>query len=101
VPPPAEGEAILTVEVWRYAPSCEAHGIGGASTTERGKAMKKNLKKLALHRETLRALEDGAMQEAVGGISVQSCGSPCSAACTVAPCHSPSDACSLAARCTK
>jgi hypothetical protein len=63
--------------------------------------MKKNLKKLALHRETLRALEEGAIRNVVGGVSLQTCGSPCSAACTVVPCAAPSDACSFAARCTK
>ena len=63
--------------------------------------MKKNLKKLALHRETLRALEEGAIQEAVGGVSARTCGSPCSAACTVYPCASPSDACSFSPNCTK
>jgi len=63
--------------------------------------MKKNLKKLTLHRETLRALEDGAVQEVVGGLSARTCGSPCSAACTVAPCSEPSDACSFGLHCTK
>jgi hypothetical protein len=63
--------------------------------------MKKSVKKLALHRETLRALEEGAIQEAVGGVSVRTCGSPCSATCSVAPCVAASDACSLAAHCTK
>ncbi len=63
--------------------------------------MKKNLKKLALHRETLRSLEEGAIQVAVGGVSARTCGSPCSATCTVAPCAAPSDACSFGARCTK
>jgi hypothetical protein len=72
-----------------------------ASSTERGTIMKKNLKKLALHRETLRALEEGAIREAVGGVSARTCGSPCSAACTVYPCAEPSDACSFAAHCTK
>jgi hypothetical protein len=63
--------------------------------------MKKKLKKLALHRETLRALEEGAIREAVGGMSVRTCGSPCSATCSVEPCVSPSDACSFGAHCTK
>jgi hypothetical protein len=63
--------------------------------------MKKSAKKLTLHRETLRALEEGAIQAAMGGISARTCGSPCSAACTVQPCAEPSDACSFAARCTK
>jgi hypothetical protein len=63
--------------------------------------MKKRLKKLALNRETLRVLEEGAIQEAVGGVSARTCGSPCSATCTVNPCAEPSDACSYAARCTK
>jgi len=63
--------------------------------------MKKRLKKLALNRETLRVLEEGAIQEAVGGVSARTCGSPCSATCTVYPCAEASDACSFAARCTK
>ena len=63
--------------------------------------MKKSLKKLVLHRETLRALGESAIQAAVGGVSVRTCGSPCSATCTVAPCVAASDACSFAAHCTK
>lgn len=63
--------------------------------------MKKRLKKLNLHRETLRALEEGATQAAVGGVSARTCGSPCSAACTVEPCVAASDACSFSPRCTK
>jgi hypothetical protein len=63
--------------------------------------MKKSLKKLALHRETLRALEDGVVQAAVGGLTARTCGSPCSAACTINPCAEPSDACSFGAHCTK
>lgn len=63
--------------------------------------MKKKVMKLALHRETLRALEQGEIQEAVGGVSARTCGTPCSAACTVAPCQEPSNACSFAPRCTK
>jgi hypothetical protein len=63
--------------------------------------MKKNLKKLALHRETLRALEDGAIREAVGGATARTCGSPCSATCTVYPCVAASDACSFNFTCTK
>ena len=63
--------------------------------------MKKSLKKLSLHRETLRSLEEGAVREVVGGVSVRSCGTPCSAACSVAPCVGPSDNCSFAAHCTK
>jgi hypothetical protein len=63
--------------------------------------MKKRLKKLTLNRETLRVLEEGAIQAAVGGVSARTCGSPCSATCTVNPCAEPSDACSFAARCTK
>jgi len=63
--------------------------------------MKKSVKKLALHRETLRALEKGAVKEAVGGISARTCGSPCSAACTVSPCIAASDACSFSPGCTK
>jgi hypothetical protein len=63
--------------------------------------MKRNVKKLALHRETLRALGESAIQEAVGGVSARTCGTPCSATCTVYPCAEPSDACSFAAHCTK
>jgi hypothetical protein len=63
--------------------------------------MRKSVKKLALHRETLRALEEGAIQAALGGVSARTCGSPCSATCTVDPCVDPSAACSFAARCTK
>ena len=63
--------------------------------------MKKRSKKLALHRETLRSLEEGETQVVMGGLSARTCGSPCSAACTVNPCAEPSDACSFAARCTK
>jgi hypothetical protein len=63
--------------------------------------MRKSVKKLALHRETLRALEEGAIQEAVGGVTARTCGSPCSATCTAYPCAEPSAACSFAARCTK
>jgi len=63
--------------------------------------MKKSLKKLVLNRETLRALEESAIQVAVGGVSVRTCGSPCSATCTVAPCIAASDDCSFAAHCTK
>lgn len=63
--------------------------------------MKKSVKKLALHRETLRALEEGAIQAAVGGVSARTCGSPCSAACTVYPCVAVSDACSFSPGCTK
>lgn len=63
--------------------------------------MKKRVKKLSLNRETLRTMEEGAIQEAVGGLSARTCGSPCSAACTVAPCVAASDACSFSPRCTK
>jgi hypothetical protein len=63
--------------------------------------MKKKRMKLSLHRETLRALEKGEIQEVWGGLSARTCGSPCSAACTVAPCQAASDACSFAPRCTK
>ena len=63
--------------------------------------MKKSLMKLALHRETLRALEEGVVREAVGGVSVRTCGSPCSATCSVAPCIAASDNCSLTPHCTK
>lgn len=63
--------------------------------------MKKSLRKLALHRETLRSLEDSAIQVVEGGISARTCGSPCSATCTVYPCAAPSDACSFHPGCTK
>ncbi len=63
--------------------------------------MKKTLKKLVLHRETLRALEEKAIQEAIGGVSVRTCGSPCSAACSAAPCIAASDNCSFTPHCTK
>jgi len=63
--------------------------------------MKKSLKKLALHRETLCALEEGSIQAAVGGVSARTCGSPCSATCTVYPCVVASDACSFSPGCTK
>lgn len=63
--------------------------------------MKRNLKKLALHRETLRSLKAGEVEVVVGGATVRTCGSPCSATCTVAPCIAASDACSFAAHCTK
>ena len=58
-------------------------------------------KKLSLHRETVRALVDGEVLVAFGGATVRTCGSPCSAACTVAPCVAASDACSFAPRCTR
>jgi hypothetical protein len=63
--------------------------------------MKKRVKKLNLHRETLRALDGGEIEAAVGGLTARTCGSPCSAACTVEPCVAASDACSFAPRCTK
>ena len=63
--------------------------------------MKKSLKKLALHRETLCSLEEGAIQEAVGGVTARTCGSPCSATCTAYPCNGPSDACSFTYPCTR
>jgi len=63
--------------------------------------MKKSVKKLALHRETLRALEESAIQAAVGGATARTCGSPCSAACTVTPCVAASDNCSFSPGCTK
>jgi hypothetical protein len=45
--------------------------------------MKKTLKKLSLHRETLRTLEDGTLRNAAGGIvTANTCGTPCSAACS-------------------
>ena len=62
--------------------------------------MRKSAKKLVLHRETLRALEEGAIQAAVGGVSARACGSLCSATCTVYPCAEPSAACSFG-DCTK
>ena len=44
------------------------------------KAMKK---KLSLHRETLRALEEGALQEVAGGVvTLLTCGTPCSKVCS-------------------
>jgi hypothetical protein len=63
--------------------------------------MKKSLKKLALSRETLRSLEEGAIQAVVGGVSARTCGSPCSATCTVNPCYGPSDRCSHTYPCTR
>jgi hypothetical protein len=63
--------------------------------------MKKRLKKLTLNRETLRVLEEGAIQAVVGGVSARTCGSPCSATCTVDPCVAASDNCSFTPRCTK
>lgn len=63
--------------------------------------MKKRVKKLALHRETLHALEESAVQAVVGGVSARTCGSPCSATCTVDPCVAASDNCSVGYRCTK
>jgi hypothetical protein len=63
--------------------------------------MKKNLKKLTLHRETLHALEEGPIQQVLGGLSARTCGSPCSATCTVNPCYEPSDRCSFTYPCTK
>jgi hypothetical protein len=40
-------------------------------------------KKLSLHRETLRMLHDGSLQEAVGGIAtLKTCGTPCSNVCS-------------------
>jgi hypothetical protein len=63
--------------------------------------MKKSLKKLVLNRETLHALDESRMGEVVGGLSRMTCGTPCSAACTVAPCSAPSDACSFSPTCKK
>jgi len=63
--------------------------------------MKKSVKKLALHRETLRALAEDTIQVAVGGVSARTCGTPCSATCTVYPCAERSDACSFNFGCTK
>ena len=63
--------------------------------------MKRDVKKLALHRETLRALAESAVREAAGGVSARTCGTPCSATCTAYPCAGPSDACSFAPNCTK
>ena len=62
--------------------------------------MKKSLRKLSLHRETLHSLEEGAIQVVMGGVSMKTCGSPCSAACSVDPCYAPSDRCT-AFPCTK
>ncbi len=45
--------------------------------------MKKTVKKLSLHRETLRALEASSLHDAKGGvITLNTCGHPCSAACS-------------------
>jgi hypothetical protein len=63
--------------------------------------MKKSVKKLTLHRETLRSLEESTIQAAVGGTTARTCGSPCSAACSVYPCVEASDACSFSPHCTK
>ena len=63
--------------------------------------MKKSVKKLTLHRETLRTLEESTIHAAVGGATARTCGSPCSATCTVAPCVAASDACSFSPGCTK
>ena len=63
--------------------------------------MKKSVKKLALHRETLRSLGESPIQAVVGGVSARTCGSPCSATCTVYPCAEASDACSVGYRCTR
>jgi hypothetical protein len=63
--------------------------------------MRKSVKKLALHRETLRALAEDTIQKAVGGVTARTCGSPCSATCTVDPCAEPSAACSFNFGCTK
>jgi hypothetical protein len=63
--------------------------------------MKKSPKKLTLHRETLRSLEESAIQEVVGGVSARTCGTPCSATCTVYPCVAASDNCSFTPHCTK
>lgn len=63
--------------------------------------MKKSVKKLALHRETLCFLAESTIQAAVGGLTARTCGSPCSAACSVAPCVAASDACSFSPGCTK
>jgi hypothetical protein len=44
--------------------------------------MRKSLKKkLSLNRETLRALEDRSLQEAVGGVKTHTCGDPCTTTC--------------------
>lgn len=63
--------------------------------------MKKSAKKLALHRETLRALESGTLRDVAAAATARTCGSPCSAACTVQPCQAASDACSFTYPCTK
>ncbi len=62
--------------------------------------MKKSLKKLVLNRETLHALDASRMADVVGGLSRATCGTPCSAACSVDPCG-PSDACSFSPTCKK
>lgn len=63
--------------------------------------MKKSLRKLALHRETLCSLEEGVLPAVMGAASARTCGSPCSAACTVYPCFGPSEACSFTYPCTR
>jgi hypothetical protein len=63
--------------------------------------MKKSLKKLTLTRETLHALEESVTRAVVGGVSARTCGSPCSATCTVDPCVERSADCSIGYRCTK
>ncbi len=47
--------------------------------------MKKQLKqKLSLNRETLRALQEGGLRDAAGGFAtINTCGKPCTNACTV------------------
>ncbi|MEA2695479.1 MAG: hypothetical protein QOJ16_4866 [Acidobacteriota bacterium] len=62
--------------------------------------MKKSVKKLVLNRETLYALEENVLREAVGGVSMRTCGDPCTAACTLDPCYGPSDRCTFGF-CTK
>jgi hypothetical protein len=45
--------------------------------------MRKMSKKLALHRETLRTLQDATLREVAGGVvTLRTCGNPCSAACS-------------------
>jgi hypothetical protein len=49
--------------------------------------MRKHLKKLELHRETLLGLADTRLRRAAAGVpaSIQTCGTPCTKGCTT-PC---------------
>jgi hypothetical protein len=50
--------------------------------------MKKTVGTLSLHRETLHHLDVGAagLQAAVGGVTVQTCGNPCTIICSNVSC---------------